>query len=125
MKTKMLIITLFAALFACSTTKAGNGDTTKAGTAQQLFTANGIQAYIKIKNNEAIELVFNKADNEKLKVYIYSDGVLLFKDWYKKTQNGKITYDISSFPAGTYTIKLVKGDAEFIRDFTKVSAQTM
>lgn len=124
MKYKVIIIALLTALFTVSTVKAGNGDTTKKGSPEaQMFSADGVQALVKMKNNNAIELIFNKADKEKLKVFIYSDGVLLFKDWYRNTQNGKITYDISSFPTGNYTIKLVKGNAEFIRGFTKVSAQ--
>lgn len=124
MKYKVIIIALLTALFTVSTVKAGNGDTTHKGSPEaQMFFAEGVQAMVKMKNNNAIELIFNKADKEKLKVYIYSDGVLLFKDWYRNTQNGKITYDISSFPTGNYTIKLVKGNAEFIREFTKVSAQ--
>ena len=124
MKHNAIIIALLIALFTFSTAQAGNGDTTKGGSPQaQLFVADGIQALVKVKNNNALELVFNKADKEKLKIYIYSDGVLLFKDWFRNTQNGKITYDISSFPTGTYTVKLVKGNAEFERESTKVSAQ--
>lgn len=122
---KAIIIALLTALFTFNIAQAGNGDTAaKNGSPKaQMFVAEGVQALVRIKNNNALELVFNKADKEKLKIYIYSDGVLLFKDWFRNTQNGKITYDISSFPSGTYTVKLVKGNAEFNREFTKVSAQ--
>lgn len=122
---KAIIIALLTALFTFSTAQAGNGDTVaKNGSPKaQLFVAEGVQALVKMKDNNSLELIFNKADKEKLKIYIYSDGVLLFKDWFRNTQNGKITYDISSFPTGTYTVKLVKGNARFDREFTKVSAQ--
>lgn len=59
-------------------------------------------------SNKEITLLMEKAPRELVKIKVYEDGKLLYAQRVKKEATANITYDISQFPDGTYTLEVVK-----------------
>ena len=59
-------------------------------------------------SNDEITLLMEKAPRELVKIKVYEDGKLLYAQRVKKEATANITYDISQFPDGKYTLEVVK-----------------
>ncbi len=57
---------------------------------------------------DEVTLLMEKAPRELVRIMVYEGKDLLYMQRVKKEATANITYDISQFPDGNYTIKVVK-----------------
>lgn len=74
--------------------------------------SNDLVTSINQKNNDTIEVFLQKQSADVVKVNIYGKtGVLLNRNTLRKENIKKYVYDISSFPAGVYTLEIVNNNS--------------
>jgi hypothetical protein len=58
--------------------------------------------------NDEVTLLMEKAPRELVRIKVYEGNKLIYMQRVKKEATANITYDISEFPDGNYTIEVVK-----------------
>jgi hypothetical protein len=67
-----------------------------------------IKAAVLQRADDEVTLLMEKEPRELVKIRMYDGNSLLYSQRVKKEATANITYDISAFPDGDYTLELVK-----------------
>lgn len=100
-----ILTTALVVIAALTFAQSDNGTNTES---YALDTKNVKCAFVP-STNDMIVMYLEKAQGEKVKVRVSEKDNILYTKNLNKKDSVRVTYDISSFPIGTYTFELVKG----------------